>query len=149
VRARGVNALLVAGLALGAAGCAATTSTGTPRWGYAGPPPLFRFADGYVEDQSATGPLQTWRFGPDMPGKKRYGWIPGSPEWYTLPGPPGPVGKAGPPGPQGPPGLAGSQGIIGPQGPVGVAGPPGPAGPQGVAGAPGAPGSPGQRVIMR
>jgi hypothetical protein len=108
-----------AALLLAAAGCSSTTST-TPRWGYAGPPPLFAFQDGYVEDKTAAGPMPTWATSSNVPGSHRYSRFPGvTEEWYTFPGPQGP---AGPPGPAEPPGLAG---VPGPAGPVGVAGLPG------------------------
>ena len=51
-----MTGLTAATLVIVAAGCSSTTST-TPRWGYAGPPPLFAYGDGYVEDQTATGPV--------------------------------------------------------------------------------------------
>lgn len=117
-----------------AAGCA--TTNGTPRFGYGGPPPLYEWENGYyVEDQSIHGPLPTWAQGTAIPGSKRYWWIPGSPEWYTFPGPQGVAGVPGPAGPQGPPGVAGAPGIAGP---VGLAGP---AGTVGTAGAPGTSGT--------
>ncbi len=123
----------IVGLALAAvtAGCA-TQPGGTARWGYGGPPPLFRFADGYVEDRSATGPMVWWRGeqGPNPPGHRRYAdfqpWV--TEEWYTFVGPAGPDGAPGAPGPQGAPGVAGLPGAAGPQG---VAGPVGAAGPAG------------------
>lgn len=101
------------------AGCSSTTST-TPRFGYAGPPPLFAYQDGYVEDQTATGPMPTWASGTNVPGSRRYSRFPGvSEEWYTFQGPPGPAGK---PGPMGPAGLAGLPGPVGPAGSAGAAG---------------------------
>jgi hypothetical protein len=116
--------LAVAAFALAIAGCASTT---TPRWGYVGPP-LYVWGDGYIEDQSATGPPAPWALGPSVPGSRRYWWIPGSPEWYTFQGPPGPAGKPGSAGAEGPPGA---------MGPAGLAGPAGPTGPPGAPGAPG------------
>ncbi len=132
VLGRRVTALVVLGVGVAAAACATTTPSGTPRWGYAGPPPLFRFQDGYVEDRSALGPMQWWEWEVPMPGTSRYSWIPGSPEWYTFQGPPGPMGKQGPPGPQGPPAVAGRAGSPGPVGVAGVPGGQGSAGTQGV-----------------
>ena len=114
----------IATLAIAAAGCASTS----PQFGYAGPPPLFAYQDGYVEDQSRHGPLPTYAQGTAIPGSKRYWWIPGSPEWYVFAGTDGPPGTAGPPGPQGPPGVSG---VPGPMGPAGVAGDSGPTGPAG------------------
>lgn len=115
-----------------AAGCASTS--GTPRYGYSGPP-LSEWENGYyVEDQTREGPLPTWAHGTAVPGSKRYWWIPGSPEWYTFAGPEGPAGVQGPAGPQGPPGVAGSPGIAGP---VGLGGPAGTTGAAGAAGTPG------------
>lgn len=140
-----MTGLAAASLVMVAAGCSSTTST-TPRWGYAGPPPLFAWGDGYVEDQTATGPVPMWSTGnTNVPGSRRYSGFPGvTEEWYTFAGAAGPAGRqglAGPAGPAGAPGLAGSQGPAGPPGPVGpvgVAGPPGPAGPPGAVGATGA-----------
>jgi hypothetical protein len=135
-----MTGVTAATLVLVTAGCSSTTST-TPRWGYAGPPPLFAYLDGYVEDQTATGPLPTRAMGTDPPGSRRYSGFRRVPEeWYTFPGPAGPAGKqglAGPAGPAGPPGPAGAPGIAGapgPAGPAGVAGLPGPPGPQGAQG---------------
>lgn len=122
---RGMTMAAVAALAIAAAGCASTTS---PRLGYGGPPPLYEYQDGYVEDQSLHGPLPTYAHGTAIPGSQRYSWIPGSPEWYVFGGPEGPAGNPGPPGPQGPAGIAG---VPGPIGPAGVAGDPGPTGPAG------------------
>lgn len=125
---RAVIALALASLVAPAAGCA-TFPSGTPRWGYAGPPPLYHFQDGSIEDVSATGPPAPWTQGNgNIPGSKRYWWIPGSPEWYTFAGPAGPTGKPGPAGPQGPAGVAGNPGPAGPSGVVGPAGGPGSAG---------------------
>ena len=121
---RALKALAVAGVALLAAGCASTASTTTSRWGYDGVVPLFAFQDGYIEDVSQSGPLPPTALGGNIPGAKRYSWLPGSPEWYTM----GPAGPAGPQGPQGPQGPAGVSGL---PGSTGVAGLPGPAGPQG------------------
>lgn len=139
-----MKGLMAAALVVVAAGCGATTST-TPRWGYAGPPPLYSFLDGYVEDQTATGPLTTWAQGTNIPGSRRYSTFRDVPdEWYTFPGPAGVqgpqgvAGLAGPAGPAGPPGPAGPVGIAGPVGPAGIAGLPGPAG---TAGPPGGMGS--------
>lgn len=131
--AAGLTALM---LVIIAAGCSSTAST--PRWGYAGPPPLFAYLDGYVEDQSATGPVPTWRFSSNTPGSRRYASFDGVTEqWYTFPGPAGPAGTQGPAGP------AGLAGPPGPDGAPGMAGTPGPVGPAGVAGLPGPPGPPG------
>jgi hypothetical protein len=137
-----MTGLAAATLVMAAAGCSSTTST--PRWGYAGPPPLFGYLDGYVEDQTATGPVPSWAQGTNVPGSRRYSGFPGvTEEWYTFSGSAGPAGKPGPAGlagPAGAPGPAGSPGPAGapgPVGPVGPAGPPGPAGPQGAPGAPG------------
>ena len=83
----------VAIVAIAIAGCA---STATPR-GYGGPPPLFKYQDGYAEDRSPYGPMPT-NAGENstIPGSRRYYWIPGSAEWYTFAGPNGPAGP-GPP----------------------------------------------------
>ena len=54
-----MTGLTAAALVIAVAGCSSTSST-TPRWGYAGPPPLFAHGDGYVEDQTATGPIPSW-----------------------------------------------------------------------------------------
>lgn len=118
---RGMTMAVIATLAIGAAGCVVTP----PRLGYGGPPPLYAYQDGYVEDQSRHGPLPTDAHGTAIPGSKRYWWIPGSPEWYVFAGPEGRPGSPGPPGPQGPAGIAG---VPGPIGPTGVAGEPGPTG---------------------
>ena len=129
-----VTGLTAATLVLVAAGCSSTTST-TPRWGYAGPPPLFAYGDGYVEDQTATGPVPWWARGTNVPGSRRYSRFPRvTEEWYTFPGPAGPAGKPGLAG------LAGPAGPAGPPGPAGPAGAPGPVGPAGEVGPPGAPG---------
>ena len=121
----------IAVLALVAAGCASGKST-TPRLGYDGIIPLYAFTNGYyIEDVSATGPIQPYgneESAGNIPGSRRYWWLPGSPEWYTFVGPEGSVGPQGPMGPQGPAGVAGAPG---PMGPVGVAGPVGPEGPAG------------------
>ena len=102
-----MTGLLAATLVIGAGGWGSATLT-TPRWGYAGAPPLFSYQDGYVEDQTATGPIPTWSFSTNVPGSRRYSRFPGvTEEWYTFPGPPGPAGPAGPPGA---PGLAGATG---------------------------------------
>lgn len=123
-----VTGLMAAAAVIVSAGCGSTTST-TPRWGYAGPPPLFSYEDGYVEDQSATGPVPTWALGPNVPGSRRYSRFPGvTQEWYTFPGPSGPAGSPGPVGPEGP---AGPPGPMGPAGVAGIAGPVGPQGPEG------------------
>lgn len=116
---------MAATLVLIAAGCSSTTST-TPQWGYAGPPPLFAYQDGYVEDQTTTGPMPTWSFEGNVPGSRRYSDFPGvTEEWYTFRGPAGPAGRPGPvgalgpagaPGPAGQPGVAGLPGSQGPQG---------------------------------
>jgi hypothetical protein len=121
-------------LVIVAAGCSSTTST-TPRWGYAGPPPLFAHGDGYVEDQTATGPIPSWARDTNIPGSRRYSRFPGvSEEWYTFAGPTGPAGQPGLAG------LEGSAGLGGPAGPPGPAGAPGPVGPVGEVGPPGAAG---------
>ena len=128
-----VVGLTAATLLVVAAGCSSTTTA--PRWGYAGPPPLFAHEDGYVEDQTATGPVPWWARGTNVPGSRRYSRFPGvTEEWYTLPGPTGPAGQPGRAGLPGPPGS------VGPGGPPGPAGPPGPVGPVGEPGPPGAPG---------
>ena len=120
--------LAIGALAIVAAGCAMTTASGTPKYGYDGVVPLYAWQDGYVEDQSADGPLPWFAQGPKAPGSRRYDWIPGAQEWYTFPGPAGPVGKSGPRGPEGP------QGVIGAQGPAGPMGLMGPMGLEGTAG---------------
>ncbi len=123
--ARMLTALAVVvtvGIAL--VGCSTTTS-GTPQWGYVGPP-LYAFQDGYVEDQTERGPVpssvhQTM----PPPGTKRYWWLDTDQEWYVFQGPQGPEGKMGPMGAQGPAGLQGIAGIagpVGPEGPIGLAG---------------------------
>jgi hypothetical protein len=130
-----MTGLTAATLVIVAAGCSSTAST-TPRWGYAGPPPLFAHGDGYVEDQTATGPIPAWKFNTNVPGSRRYADWPGvTEEWYTfagpsgsagqpglagLPGPAGPAGPAGPPGPAGAPGPVGPVGEVGPSGASGV-----------------------------
>ena len=129
------TALTAVTLVTALAGCGASTSS-APRWGYAGPPPLFAYGDGYVEDQTTTGPVPWWAYSTNVPGARRYKNFPGvSEEWYTFPGPAGSQGPVGPAGPSGPPGPRGVQGI------AGVAGTPGEAGP---AGPPGLPGRQGQ-----
>ena len=125
MRGHRVKTAAAALMALAAAGCA---STATPRVGYGGPPPLFEYQDGYVEDRSPHGPLPAWAYEPAIVGSKRYYWIPGSPEWYTFTGPQGPAGRAGPAGPQGPRGLAGAAGPLGPSGIAGARGPEGASG---------------------
>jgi len=126
-----MTGFVAATLVIVAAGCSSTTST-TPRWGYAGPPPLFSYQDGYVEDQTATGPLPTSALGPNVPGSRRYSRFPGvTEEWYTFPGPPGPAGKPGPMGSAGPPGSPGPVGLPGPAGVVGLTGLQGPQGERG------------------
>jgi hypothetical protein len=116
----------VVALGFAVAGCA--SSSGTPKFGYGGPVPLYAFQDGYVEDQTQYGPQSRWASGTMVPGSRRYSWIPGTDEWYTFPGPAGPPGPMGPQGPQGaaglqgPPGLAGVAGVAGPPGPRGSAG---------------------------
>jgi hypothetical protein len=128
-----MTAFAAATLVMAAAGC--STPSTTPRWGYAGPPPLFAHGDGYVEDQTATGPVPSWAYSTNAPGSRRYSKFMGvSEEWYTFAGPAGRQGPLGPAGPAGPPGPAGAPGIAGvpgPAGPAGVAGPAGPAGPPG------------------
>ena len=126
---------VAASLAVLVAGCASTESTTTPRVGYGGPPPLFSYMDGYVEDRGPNGPVPYWKGSNYAPGTRRYSWISGAEEWYTFPGPTGPAGKPGPAGPAGPDGVAG---IPGPVGPVGAVGPAGPLGPSG---------SPGRLVV--
>lgn len=130
-----MTGLTAAAIVIAVAGCSSTTST-TPRWGYAGPPPLYSFQDGYVEDQTATGPMATWDKTGNPPGARRYSRFPGvTEEWYTFPGPPGPAGKPGPVGPMGPVGSAGLTGPPGPMGPAGTPGSSGLSGPQGTPGA--------------
>lgn len=146
-------AITTLGLAMAATGCGGTASTTPPRWGYAGPPPLYRWQDGYVEDRTDTGPIPTYQFKPNVPGQRRYAafakfdsrtnYI--TEEWYTFEGP---QGLAGAPGPQGPQGSAGVAGAAGPPGPVGLAGAPGPIGPAGVEGPPGPQGSGGGIVRL-
>ncbi len=137
-----MTGLTAAALVVIAAGCSSTAAA--PRFGYAGPPPLFAYLDGYVEDQTASGPIPSWARDTNIPGARRYSRSRNIPEeWYTFPGPAGPAGPegvAGPAGPAGPPGPAGAPG---------VAGEPGPMGPAGVAGLPGPPGGQGEpgRVI--
>lgn len=120
-----MTGFVAATLVIVAAGCSSTTST-TPRFGYAGPPPLFSYQDGYVEDQTSTGPLPTWAMGTNVPGSRRYSGFPGvTEEWYTFPGPAGPAGPQGPMGPVGPAGLSGpvgAPGLPGPMGPLGAGG---------------------------
>lgn len=132
VARRMMVALAAVTVAIGLAGCGATTS-GTPRWGYVGPP-LYAYQNGYVEDQSLRGPLQPFAGGENSPlstlraGFTRYSWIlphETDQEWFVFQGAPGPQGKPGLMGAQGPQGLqgiAGLQGPMGPQGSVGVAG---------------------------
>jgi hypothetical protein len=135
-----VKGLAVMTVAVVAAGCGSTTST-TPRWGYGGPPPLYGYLDGYVEDQTATGPVPSWAWGTNIPGSRRYSSFRGVPEqWYTFPGPAGPPGEPGVMGPAGPAGPVGPAGPRGPAGAPGIAGTPGPVGAQGAAGLPGPPG---------
>lgn len=112
-----VKALAAVSLAVALAGC-----SGTPRWGYIGPP-LYAHEDGYADRVGMIAPC--------VPADQYI--IPG-PGPAGPAGPPGPPGIAGPPGPAGGPGLAGPPG---PPGPAGAAGAPGPAGPPGPAGAPG------------
>jgi hypothetical protein len=138
-----MTGLTAATLVMVAAGCSSTTST-TPRWGYAGPPPLFAHGDGYVEDQTATGPVATWARGTNVPGSRRYADFFRVPkEWYTFAGPAGPAGKSGLVGLAGPAGTPGLAGAPGPAGASGAVGPAGPAGPPGLPGPEGAPGAPG------
>lgn len=138
-----MTGLTAAVLVIVAAGCSSTTST-TPRLGYAGPPPLFAYQDGYVEDRTASGPIPSWAFNANIPGSRRYSKFRGVPEeWYTFAGPAGlagvegVAGAAGPAGPAGPAGAPGIAGAPGPVGPAGVAGLPGPLGVQGAQGEPG------------
>jgi collagen triple helix repeat protein len=144
-----MKGLTVATVVIFVAGCGSTTST-TPRWGYGGPPPLYGYLDGYVEDQSVSGPVPTWAMGTNTPGSRRYSRFPGvTEEWYTFAGPAGPAGEpgvAGPVGPVGPVGAAGPPGPVGAQGIAGVSGSPGPDGPAGVSGQPGPQGSGGVRL---
>ena len=138
-----LKGLAVTAVVIVTVGCSSGTST-TPQWGYAGPPPLFAYLDGYVEDQTATGPIPCWRYDTNIPGSRRYSRFPRVPEeWYTFPGPAGPIGDPGPMGAVGQAGPVGPAGPPGPAGAPGVAGEPGPSGPQGVAGHPGLPGPPG------
>jgi collagen triple helix repeat protein len=138
-----MTGLAAATLVIVVAGCSSTTST--PRWGYAGPPPLYAYLDGYVEDQTANGPIANWWYSTDPPGTRRYNRFPRVTEqWYTFPGPAGPAGTPGPVGLAGPPGLPGPAGPAGPQGTPGVAGAPGPVGPAGLAGPAGIAGLPGE-----
>ncbi len=117
-----MTGLMATTVVIVAAGCSSTAST-TPRFGYAGPPPLFSYLDGYVEDQTATGPLPTSALGTNVPGSRRYSGFPGvTEEWYTFPGPPGPAGRPGPVGPAGPAGPPGPVGPAGPAGGVGLTG---------------------------
>lgn len=136
-----MTGLTAATLVIVAAGCSSTTST-TPRWGYAGPPPLFAHGDGYVEDQTPTGPIPSLNFGgTNIPGSRRYSGFRGVPEeWYTFAGPAGAAGQ---------PGLAGLQGPAGPAGPAGPPGPAGAPGPVGPAGEQGPPGAPGMLLGIR
>lgn len=127
--ARIMKLIPIVALAIVGAGCASSSST--PQWGYAGPPPLFVSGDWYIEHQSLTGPPPTEAMGPPPPGTQRYWWIAGSPEWYTFTGAQGAVGKQGPQGPQGLAGTAGPAGAKGAMGPQGVVGPVGEAGPAG------------------
>jgi len=131
VARRMMTVLAAVTVAIGLAGCGATTS-GTPRWGYVGPP-LYAYQDGYVEDQSLRGPLERREMGGSTlrSGFKRYSWIlphETDQQWFVFQGPPGPQGQPGvmgAQGPQGPQGIAGVQGPMGPQGSVGLAGSPG------------------------
>jgi hypothetical protein len=141
-----ITGLAAVTVAIVAAGCSSTTS-GTPRWGYAGPPPLFAYQDGYVEDQTVTGPVPIWAMSTNVPGSRRYSKFYRVPEeWYTFPGPAGAEGKQGIAGPTGPAGAVGQAGPSGPAGAPGIAGAPGPAGLAGAAGLPGLPGPEGRRV---
>ena len=84
-----MTGLTAAALLIAVTGCSSTSST-TPRWGYAGPPPLFAHGDGYVKDQTATGPIPWWGQGTNVPGSRRYANWPGLPRSGTrLPGRPG------------------------------------------------------------
>ncbi len=131
-----MTGLTAAALVVIVAGCSSTTST--PRFGYAGPPPLFAYLDGYVEDQTASGPIPSWAYETNIPGARRYSQFRNVPEeWYTFAGPAGPAGPEGIAGPIGPAGPAGPAGV------AGIAGEPGPIGPAGVAGLEGPPGPPG------
>ena len=79
-----MTGFMAATVVIVAAGCSSTTST-TPRFGYAGPPPLFSYQDGYVEDQTATGPIPTWANQTNVPGSRRYSRFGGvTEEWYTF-----------------------------------------------------------------
>lgn len=128
-------AVVAVGLIAAVAGCSSTTAP-SQRWGYDGRVPLYSWMDGYVEDQTATGPVAWWASGTNVPGSKRYHWIPRSQEWYTFQGPPGPAGK---PGEQGPTGPVGAQGLVGA---------PGVAGPVGVTGVASSAGAPGRLVLQ-
>ncbi len=117
-----MTGLMATTVVIVAAGCSSTAST-TPRFGYAGPPPLFSYLDGYVEDQTATGPVPRSAFGTNVPGSRRYSGFAGvTEEWYTFQGPPGPAGRPGPVGPAGPAGAPGPVGPAGPAGAVGLTG---------------------------
>lgn len=141
-----MTGLAAATLAIAIAGCSSAPSA-TPRWGYAGPPPLFAYQDGYVEDQTATGPVPTWAMGTNVPGARRYARFRGVTEpWYTFPGPAGPAGEQGPAGPAGPVGPQGPAGDPGIAGAPGAAGLPGPAGPAGAMGVQGVRGQPARRT---
>ena len=119
------GSMLAAGLlALVVAGCASGTTTAAS-WGYDGRIPLHAFQDGYIEHQSATGPVPPGAIGSNIPGSRRYFWLPGSPEWYTFAGPAGAAGPQGPMGPQGPAGVNGASGATGFVGSQGVTGPQG------------------------
>jgi hypothetical protein len=72
-----LTGLAAATLVIVVAGCSSTAST--PRWGYAGPPPLYAYWDGYVEDQTATGPTATWnRYGNNSRAAALCGLPPGA-----------------------------------------------------------------------
>jgi len=126
-----MTGFMAAAVVIVAAGCSSATST-TPRFGYGGPPPLFSYQDGYVEDQTATGPIPTWAYNTNVPGSRRYSNFPGvTEEWSTFVGPPGPAGRPGPLGSAGLAGLPGPVGPAGPPGPVGLTGLPGDQGERG------------------
>jgi collagen triple helix repeat protein len=127
-----VTGLTAAALLVVVAGCSSTSTT--PRWGYGGPPPLFAYQDGYVEDQTMSGPIPYWAYNTNVPGSRRYANFRGvDEEWYTFIGPPGLAGEPGPLGPVGMAGPAGPPGAAGPPGEGGTTGLRGPAGTTGAA----------------
>ncbi len=133
---RMMTALAVVTAAVGLTACA-TAPDGTSRWGYAGPPPLYAYQGGYVEDQTDRGPVpSSVHETMPPPGTKRYWWLNTDQEWFVFQGPQGVEGKQGPMGAQGP------------QGAVGIAGIPGPTGPGGNVGLAGLSGTPGQMIAI-